>query len=276
MRALTLFSGGDRRDFQGPKSDVLKFAPSMCERCNNAESQRFDRAWERFTTHLVTAETQVLRSATVDLRAAFGEQWRTVGEDAVRYVAKHLLCRIVQDLEGPIRLPVVWRDYLDGGSRPASFELDLRLDRSVAAMIAMTSAAPRPEDPEAADAGFVALGPLGCVVNRRSGQWHSPQSSLFYRWLGVYWRIGPERTGSTPFTEPRLRLRECDAYWGPGVRATFEALTGVPSGLLTETMSPVEMLASLRDAGYDAAADRLAGTAREAGLADDPRLGAWG
>jgi hypothetical protein len=268
LRTLTRFGGDGRRDFRGPGSGLMKFSASLCARCNNQRSQPFDRAWDAFTAYLVENEEMILNELRVDLEAVYGLEWRAQSANLARYVVKHLVCRIIHELEAPVRLDKELLAFLAGGPYPSCLQLDFCLDLGVVEMLRLTSSDPAPEDPEAAEAGFLALRPLWVMLDRRTGQWSEPQGGLYYRWLAVYWHVtGPEPDAS-PFDHSTLTLKPSDELFGSEVREAFSALVGVPSGLL-EGRDPATFPDVLREAGYDEAADRLARLRQDYGRSED-------
>ena len=221
LRTLTRFSGEDRHDFRGPNSKLMKFKASMCARCNNARSQPFDEAWDKFAEYLAGHEDQVLQNRAIDLREVFGEPWREEAANVARYMVKHLLCRIVDELSAPARLPEDFLEFLDGGAYPEMLQLDLRIDLGVVEMLNVTRAEPPPEQPEAADAGFLGTTALSVMGNKRTGQWSEPSAGLAYRYLGIFWRCtSPSRN---PFQEPVVRLGVGDDFLPPAVREALAA-----------------------------------------------------
>lgn len=151
LRTLTRFSGEDRHDFQGPKSSLVKFAASLCRRCNNARSQPFDNAWDTFVMYLAENESRVVGSKTIDWTEVFGADWKRRGEDIERYVLKHIICRLIDQAPEPIRIAGEYIDFLNGGARPDAMEVELVIDLGVVELLRVTRAAPPREQPEAAD-----------------------------------------------------------------------------------------------------------------------------
>src|SRR5450755_1536950 len=49
------------------KSRPLKFKPNLCQACNNARSQPFDRAYDQFVSWIFAHDREVLYSRSVDL-----------------------------------------------------------------------------------------------------------------------------------------------------------------------------------------------------------------
>lgn len=217
LRTLTRFYGDDRHDFSGPGSRLVQFQPSMGMRCNNARSQPFDVAWDRFVTYLVEHEAEVLETRSLDLEAIFGTDWASAAADVERYVVKHLICRIADQLPGPIRLHRGLLDFLDGGAYPEMLRLDLCIDLGVVELLRVTRAAPPPEQPEAADGGFLGTTNLWVQQSQSTGEWSEPQAGLYYRWLGVFWIVAAGPFESV-FAEPIVTLDTGDNFFGPDLR----------------------------------------------------------
>lgn len=220
LRTLTRFSGGDRHDFRGPNSHLVQFQPSMCMRCNNVRSQPFDGAWDRFVTYLVDRDVEILARRSLDLQAIFGTDWASQAADVERYVVKHLICRIVDRLPGPIRLGRELLEFLDGGTYPDVLELDLCIDLGIVEMLRVTRAAPPPEQPEAADGGFLGTTDLWVQQSQSTGEWFEPQAGLYYRWLGIFWKIG-DGPAESVFSRADVPLDICDDFFGPEFRAAL-------------------------------------------------------
>jgi hypothetical protein len=70
-------------------------------------------------------------------------------------------------------------------------------------MLEVTGIAPAhgPEAAEAAEAGFLYLGPIWVDLDERQ-HWHTPHAGLDYRWLAFYWRVGDT---AAPGTHTRNR-----------------------------------------------------------------------
>lgn len=219
-RTLTRFSGDHRHDFRGPKSDLVKFTPSLCARCNDTRSQRFDSAWDDFVSFVAEHEVETLRTQAIDLGAVFGTEWRARATDVERYILKHGICRLVDEAPPPITVAAGYLDFLDGGDRPEAMEIGLAIDLGVVELLRTTRAAPPPDQPEAADAGFLGTTPLWVQQSKSTGRWSEPQAGLYYRYIAIFWRLG---SGSaTQFDRQLVALTTTDEFFGPEFR---EALT---------------------------------------------------
>jgi hypothetical protein len=263
QRTLTHFTSTGRRDFQGPGSGLVKFGRSLCAACNNARSQPFDRAWDRVGAYLDENEATILATRRLDFQAVFGAAWEAAIADVSRYLVKHLVCRIVDELPGPVRLDPEMLMFLDGGSHPATLSLDFCLDRGIADMLALTRSAPPPDEPKAAEAGFLGLTGIHVMQRQTDGTWSEPQSGLVYRWLAIYWHVG-ERQAWTNFPARELELRESTEYFGPQVSEIFAIWNSIPAHV-RNTIEPdgPECQKALTEAGYPEAAARLDALAEE-------------
>lgn len=219
-RTLTRFSGGDRHDFHGPNSSLVKSQLSMCVRCNNVRSQPFDAAWDSLVSYLVDHEAEILARRSLDLQAVFGTDWVSRAADVERYVVKHLICRIADQLPGPIRLDRDLLEFLDGDAFPGLLKLDLCIDLGVLEMLRVTRAAPPPEQPQAADAGFLGTTDLWVQQSESTGEWFEPQGGLYYRWLGIFWKIG-DGPAESVFAQAVVPFGTCDDFFGPEFRAAL-------------------------------------------------------
>jgi hypothetical protein len=262
LRTLTRFSGGDRHDFHGPASRLVKFANSLCARCNNARSQPFDQAWDHFTRHLAQHEEAILATRTIDLAAVYGASWEERAADLARYVVKHLICRIV-DLPGPVRLDSDLITFLDGGPFPSCLALDVCLDLGVMEMLRLTSQSDSGDPEEAAEAGFLGNAPVWVQQNPQTGEWFEPQAGIHYRWLTVYWKVGAPGDAVDPFQQPQITLSEKDGIFSPAVRELFSILAEVPIAILDDGDLGRAPHEKLRAAGYTDAAARVERLARQ-------------
>lgn len=88
---------GRSRNIQGPNSALAKFKATMCERCNNQHSQPFDLAYDQFTGYIHENEKHVLASRSVDLRAVYEGSWQAGRDGLLRFMAKHVGCRLAEN-----------------------------------------------------------------------------------------------------------------------------------------------------------------------------------
>lgn len=125
---LWIDDSGDFKTVQGPDSDALKFEKSLCQNCNNARSQPFDLAYDRWIQYLGSNYDQILESRVVDLRDVAdgtGDKFRL---DLAKYLAKHIGCRVA-DKAG--RVPTSLIAFLNSESESSAFVwTELSISRS--------------------------------------------------------------------------------------------------------------------------------------------------
>lgn len=181
---------GKSRTIQGPNSTLAKFKATMCARCNNEHSQPFDLAYDQFTSYIHEHERHVLASRSVDLRAVYGEKWKDGRDGLLRYMTKHVGCRLS---ENGIEVPESLRRYLDGGPEPfneLAMEFEIRAD--IAAETETTLAE-----------GSMWLGDVYFSELDDEGQPLVIESHYGYRWLRVAWGVGSDLGGCPwPFRAP--------------------------------------------------------------------------
>lgn len=78
----------------GPKSDKVKYQPSLCSQCNNARTARSDRAHDQLSDWFAISQTKGGVSQ-LPLDEVFGGNFRQEIEYLYRYFAKSLGCRVV-------------------------------------------------------------------------------------------------------------------------------------------------------------------------------------
>ncbi len=100
--------GAIQRDRYG----VVKFEKSLCAPCNNAASQPFDTAYERFSNYLA-AHPQTYQDDGIPFQAVFGETWQDDLLNLARYYAKHFGCQM---LRIGIGVPESLRAFLNGAT----------------------------------------------------------------------------------------------------------------------------------------------------------------
>jgi hypothetical protein len=189
-RELTSTREDRTRTVQGPNSVLVKFKPTMCAKCNNEHSQPLDRAYDQFTAYLHERERHVLASRSVDLRAVYGRDWKTGRDGLLRYMAKHVGCRLA---ENDIELPDSIRRYLNGGPEPCS---ELALEFEIRADIAKASKTILAE-------GSMWLGDVYISEFDADGHPLVIESHYGYRWLRVAWGVGSDLEGYPwPFGTP--------------------------------------------------------------------------
>lgn len=210
---LVRFSGGDRREIQGPGSQAFKFERSLCAACNNARSQAFDRAYETFGEFAFAHEDEILRDRRLLLPDVFGTNWGEPALDLMRYVAKHAGCRITDLAAQYPATPSLdsLRRFLDGGGFPDDFEVEVAIDWGWRALHRSATVEPNPETGNRE--GVAHVGDVHGMYRISTGEFSEPQSSFGARWLIFHWRLGVQH--ENPVEYPTLRLATSDRF---GVR----------------------------------------------------------
>jgi hypothetical protein len=189
-RELTSTREGRDRNVQGPNSVLAKFKATMCAKCNNRRSQPFDLAYDQFTAYIHEHERHVLASRSVDLRAVYGRDWEPGRDGLLRYVTKHVGCRLA---ENSVEVPESIRRYLEGGPEPCS---ELALEFEIRADIAKMSTTILAE-------GSMWLGDVHFSELDGDGRALVIESHYGYRWLRVAWGVGSDLEGYPwPFRTP--------------------------------------------------------------------------
>jgi hypothetical protein len=168
--------GGDVFDVQGPNSTHFKFSPLMCDRCNNARSQAFDIAYERYTSYVAANAACILRRSRFRWSDVYGAEWRRGRKDFLRYVAKHICCRMAEaGLE--VGKPLI--DFLDDRvEEPSGLACTLAIHNEVASALSGL-------DEEGVRSGSLWLGDFVAWKDRYTGEIAGVSSHLGYRWLWV-------------------------------------------------------------------------------------------
>ncbi|OUZ07351.1 hypothetical protein BHE97_17145 [Aeromicrobium sp. PE09-221] len=98
---------GIKRDRHG----VVKFPKSMCGPCNNARSQPFDLAYDRYAKYVTERPTRKIPG--LDFEAVYGESWENDLLNLARYFGKHFGCRMARSR---VPVPESLRSFLDGST----------------------------------------------------------------------------------------------------------------------------------------------------------------
>ena len=99
---LHFIDGKNTREVQGPNARRLTYKPILCEACNSARSQPWDRAYEAFETWIFANQSEVLRRRSILFSAVFGEDCGDRCVDLYKYFVKAFGCKLV---DGGERVP---------------------------------------------------------------------------------------------------------------------------------------------------------------------------
>jgi hypothetical protein len=80
---------------QGPRSAVVKYAPSLCHRCNTTATQAYDKSYDSFIVWLFANEQAVLHRRIIDFKEAYGDSFEDSQRDLFKYFVKSFGCRLI-------------------------------------------------------------------------------------------------------------------------------------------------------------------------------------
>lgn len=86
---------GSITPIQGPRAGIVKYSPSLCGPCNNAGTQAFDRAYDRFIKWVMENEAVVLNRRFIDFAEVYGSDFEGEQRDLFKYFVKSFGCRLV-------------------------------------------------------------------------------------------------------------------------------------------------------------------------------------
>lgn len=87
-------SDGIRR-LQGPGSKLVTFSKVICQQCNNAGTQAYDRAYETFSNWAEAQGAALLKRNELDFREIFGADFEYASLNLLYYFIKLLGCRVL-------------------------------------------------------------------------------------------------------------------------------------------------------------------------------------
>jgi hypothetical protein len=88
------FAEGGSARIPGPKSDRIKYAPLICNRCNNQRTAAHDRAYDLISNWFSVSQ-QDGGAPELDVSEVFGDDWPDGIEQFRKFCAKCLGCRIL-------------------------------------------------------------------------------------------------------------------------------------------------------------------------------------
>lgn len=115
---LWIDDDGNSKSIQGPDSVVVKFEKSLCQNCNNARSQQFDRTYDQWIEYLAANYDRIIESRSIDMRDIVDGTSEEFRLHLAKYFAKHIGCRVA-DKAG--RVPVSLIAFLNGDSEESAF-----------------------------------------------------------------------------------------------------------------------------------------------------------
>lgn len=106
------------------KGSAIRWSVSLCADCNNARSQPFDRAYDRFVDYLADHWEELMTARRINWRDIYGHDWRPGAIALSRYLAKQFGCMMKTE---KLPVPDDARTFLDGGS-PGDLTIKIAVD----------------------------------------------------------------------------------------------------------------------------------------------------
>lgn len=182
------------------KSSQVRFKKTLCAPCNNARSQPFDRAWDKFGDYVWPNRQLLKHSRWLDAEAIYGSQWNEGLRSLAAYVVKHAACRIA---DYNFEVPEDLKDFLNGSDHSANIQMVLFRDRD------------RYRDLKKGqrlgiDSGGIFVSPDAVHFSRSRPGINMYSSSLVVGCIGVLYRWAYDVSEADPFYQyqkPRLHWR---------------------------------------------------------------------
>jgi hypothetical protein len=95
------------------KDPRVRFQRNLCEKCNNARSQPFDRAYSRYSEYVDANMPTIWQMDGIPMREIFGDDWHAQSLNLARYFVKHFGCRMV---DAGVPAPAGLGTFLDGAA----------------------------------------------------------------------------------------------------------------------------------------------------------------
>lgn len=196
-------------DFDGPlrslnKGTQIRWRKNLCANCNNAKSQPFDRAYDRFETFLVEHFEEMCDWEQLDWRAVYGTVWNEPARNLARYFGKQLGCMLASH---QLPVPKELIEFLDGSERCPSVHFLLCVNPR-AAEAHRTMRKERPEDGLSTFVGLVE------APAYQTGDVFTGIDYIFhigYLWFTARWRAGTDSSSWFEYPETKLpRLSDED------------------------------------------------------------------
>ncbi|MFE5679405.1 hypothetical protein ACFQ7B_34210 [Streptomyces erythrochromogenes] len=183
------------------KSRRVRFRPNLCAACNNARSQPFDLAYDRFVDYLWSDGRRLRYSRYIDMKRVYGDSWAADTVNLARYFVKQIGCRVEDD---GFPVPPEFARFLDGGSLVPSLHMvtykDLELWR-------LHRGSGKKKDWIIGE-GF---GAMTGAVSPSLGRLTMFSSSMVVGYIGIAYRWELREAGADPFYKyRRARLHRRD------------------------------------------------------------------
>ncbi len=102
------------------RDPAVRFARSLCNRCNSARSQPFDRAYDKYRSYIWRRLDQLWWHTRLDMYDIYGADWPNQQLQLARYFVKHFGCRLVDEGFHP---PAQMARFLDGHQEMSNVHL---------------------------------------------------------------------------------------------------------------------------------------------------------
>jgi hypothetical protein len=102
------------KKLQSARSIYAQFEKSLCQHCNNAKSQPFDFAYDCLIEYYLENEELIKSKRFIDFTCVYGENWEKEKENLLRYIMKHIGCRLSENCFIPFQSTI---KYLNGNSQ---------------------------------------------------------------------------------------------------------------------------------------------------------------
>lgn len=183
------------------KSDRVKFIANLCANCNNARSQSFDFAYEKFSDHVWEKKGGLWRTRYVDMHQIYGAKWEGEVLNLARYVVKHAGCRIAGD---GFPVPQEFAHFLGGAELLKNFQVCMFKNP-------MVYRAQRRISGAKGDPFGLWIGPMEGRVNRKENRITAFGSTLSIGYIGFIYRWYIDIPDTDPFYKYRkARLHRLD------------------------------------------------------------------
>lgn len=108
-----IFNEEITKDIQGPNSELIKFDKNLCAHCNTSRSSNMDNAYATFFSYMIDNYDLIISSRIIDFKDVFGSHWCTPKRDVMRYILKHVCCRLHKN---QISIPMSYLEFLNGSN----------------------------------------------------------------------------------------------------------------------------------------------------------------
>ena len=169
------------RDVQSPGATGLKFSKVLCGNCNSARSQKFDRAYDIFSSYIVQEQERILSESGFRWSQIFGSEWRNGRNLVSAYWLKHIGCRFA---DGGVEVDPKISIYLNdpGQIRSVPLRMELQIQEDLEALT-------RHFQSHSQDFPSLWIGDLLCLYSRSRQRIRQATSHWGLRWLRLTYQF---------------------------------------------------------------------------------------